>query len=223
MLSIAIDGACRRNGKVNCIASGGIFILRYDQNNSIEASHILTNYEIKSTNQRGELLALLTAIDYIWEVKDSAQIITDSEYIFNTVTKEWHKNWFKKGWITAAGDPVKNKDIWLEILKAQRRCEAEGLEFMLYHIKGHCMPFGKVTAQNLLVEDTTGFKLYEAIKNKVFTTPLKQDIAEVTSTLSIKNNGFELDPYILNHFIIVNTVADAVATQCVEAADALGL
>jgi len=39
--------------------------------------------------------------------------------------------------------------------------------------------------------------------------------------LSVKNNGFVLDTDTLNRFIITNTVADAVATKCVEAADAL--
>ena len=28
---------------------------------------------------------------------------------------EWIKRWIKKGWITAGKQPVKNKDIWLEL------------------------------------------------------------------------------------------------------------
>lgn len=221
MVVIAIDGACRRNGQPNCVSAGGIFIMRYDEDNRLVDTRVLTNYEINSTNQRGELLALLTALDNVWESKEHAQIITDSEYIFNAMTKEWCNNWSKKGWKTAAGDPVKNKDIWLEIINAQNRCEEANLELAYYHIKGHTFSFGKVTAQTLLARDVSGYALYEAINEKLRAIPLKEGIYEQIVELSVKNNGFVLDEPTLRRFILTNTVADAVATKCVEAADAL--
>jgi len=93
MLVISIDGACRRNGKPNCVSAGGVFIMHY--NNTLELTHtaLKSNYELESTNQRGEMLALLTAIDYVYDSKQSAQVITDSEYLFNTMTKNWVGNW----------------------------------------------------------------------------------------------------------------------------------
>ena len=93
MLVISIDGACRRNGKPNCVSAGGVFIMHY--NNALELTHtaLKSNYELESTNQRGEMLALLTAIDYVYDSKQSSQVITDSEYLFNTMTKNWCGNW----------------------------------------------------------------------------------------------------------------------------------
>ena len=207
--------------KPDCVSAGGVFILRYDELGHLVGSHVLTNYEVKSTNQRGELLALLTALDYVWESKESAQIITDSEYIFNSITKEWCSNWAKKGWVTAADEPVKNKDIWLEIRNAQNRCENADLDISMYHIKGHAVPFGKVTAQNLLASDDTGYKLYEAVLEKVSCGPLKEGMREQIMELSLKNNRFELEGPILKRFIVTNTVADAIATKCGRQADAL--
>ena len=221
MLVIAIDGACRRNGKPDCVSAGGVFIMQLDEDLSIQKTQILSNYEVKSTNQRGELLALLTSLDHVYESLQNAQIITDSEYIFNTLTKDWCKNWERKGWITSTGDPVKNKDIWLEIMNAQRRCEAAGCDISFYHIKGHCIPFGKVTAANLLANDTTGYDLYAAVSEKISTTALKDGLYDQIMELSVKNNGFALDARTLDRFVVTNTVADAVATKCVEAADAL--
>ena len=221
MLCMAIDGACRRNGKPNCIAAGGVFVLHLDINMVPVESKCLTNYEVNSTNQRGELLGLLTALDYIYAADQSAQVITDSEYLFNTMTKEWCKNWERKGWITAAGEPVKNKDIWLEIMNAYRRCEAKDLEISFYHIKGHAVSFGKVTAQNVLASDETGFALYQVIAERLSTTSLRDGMFEHVMELSVKNNGFELDGSTLKRFVVTNTVADAIATKCVEAADAL--
>ena len=222
MLVVSIDGACRRNGKPDCVAAGGTFIMRYHDDKLVDTK-VLTNYEINSTNQRGELLALLTALDYIWESKETAHIITDSEYLFNTMTKEWCKNWQRKGWTTASGDPVKNKDILLEILNAQRRCEAEGIELLFYHVKGHAMPFGKVTAQNLLEKDNTGMALYDAVLSKYNTVFINPTILGELDELSTKNNGFALtsNHEILTRFVVTNVVADAIATKCVEAADAL--
>lgn len=221
MLVIAIDGACRRNGKPDCVSAGGVFILQLDENLGVKNTSLMSNYEIKSTNQRGELLALLTSLDYVHGAQQDAQIITDSEYLFNTMTKNWCENWANKGWVTAANEPVKNKDIWLEIINAKRRCEEDGHEVSFYHIKGHTVSFGKVTAQTLINQDTSGRALYDAINSRVSIETLKDGMYDQIAELSVKNNGFKLDDTVLKRFIVTNTVADAVATKCVEAADAL--
>ena len=221
MLVISIDGACRRNGKPNCVSAGGVFIMHY--NNTLELTHtaLKSNYELESTNQRGEMLALLTAIDYVYDSKQSAQVITDSEYLFNTMTKNWVGNWANKGWITSTGEPVKNKDIWLQIKHAHDRCVADGIELIFYHVKGHTIPFGKVTAQRLLAQDSSGAALYEAVKQKYHEVKYTKDVFGKVADLSYKNNGFAPTEDILERFVVTNIVADAVATRCVEAADAL--
>lgn len=221
MLVISIDGACRRNGKPNCVSAGGVFIMHY--NNALELTHtaLKSNYELESTNQRGEMLALLTAIDYVYDSKQSAQVITDSEYLFNTMTKNWCGNWANKGWITSTGAPVKNKDIWLQIKHTHDKCLAEGIELIFYHVKGHTIPFGKVTAQRLIAQDSSGMMLYEAVSTKYDEVKDYRDVAGKVSELSEKNNGFIPTEDILKRFVVTNIVADAVATRCVEAADAL--
>lgn len=221
MLVISIDGACRRNGKPNCVSAGGVFIMHY--NNALELTHtaLKSNYELESTNQRGEMLALLTAIDYVYDSKQSAQVITDSEYLFNTMTKDWVGNWANNGWITSSGSPVKNKDIWLQIKYAHNECIYAGIELMFYHVKGHTIPFGKVTAQRLLAQDSSGMLLYEAVSTKYDEVKDDRDVAGKVSELSEKNNGFIPTEGILKRFVVTNIVADAVATRCIEAVDAL--
>lgn len=221
MLAIAIDGACRRNGREDCVSAGGAFIMQLDENLQIVDTTIVSNYEIGSTNQRGELIALLTAIDYVHDSGKQAQIVTDSEYLFNSVTKGWCESWINKGWLTAIGEPVKNKDIWLEIHHALQRCAQDHCEVNLYHIKGHAISFGKVTAQKLLSTDPTGRTLFDAVCDKIALKGYKEGIVDNVSELSIKNNGFVLDESTLNRFVASNTVADAAATMCVIAADAL--
>lgn len=222
MLVIAIDGACRRNGKPDCVSSGGVFIQHY-KDEQVIATKILTNYEIQSTNQRGELLALLTALDYVWSANQPTQIITDSEYLFNAMTKEWYVGWESRSWLTASYEPVKNRDLWREIVQAYRKCTDANIDIVFYHIKGHCIPFGKVTANNLLSKDPTGSQLYKAVCGKYEVSAhstRKQNLIDANE-LSLKNNGFTLSDEILKHFVVMNTMADAIATKCVEAADAL--
>lgn len=213
MLVIAIDGACRRNGKQNCVSAGGAFIMHY--NNALELTHtsIKVVHEIGSTNQRGEMLALLIALDYVSAAKRSAQLITDSEYLFNTVTKRWYDTWELNDWKTAAGTKVKNKDIWLQIKHAFNKCESEVL---LYHIKGHLMPFGKVTARKLLEKDNSGTMLYEAVKNKYKSA---KNIYERAAALSEKNNGFVPNKEVMERFVVTNVVADAIATAYINCVD----
>lgn len=221
MLTIAIDGACRRNGKPDCVSAGGVYIMHLNEQQEITQATIKSNYELHSTNQRGELLALLTSLDYVYESQQSAQIITDSEYLFNTMTKDWCSNWIRKGWITASGSPVKNKDIWVEVTNAHRRCLEAGYEIMFYHIKGHVISFGEVTSRILLKQDQSGVMLYKSVLEKIHKIGIRQDVLEQVVDLSIKNNGFELPTDILNRFVAANIVADELATHCVDAADAL--
>lgn len=222
MLRISIDGACRRNGKPNCISAGGVFIQQFGENNELLQTDTKSNYEIKSTNQRGELLALLTALDYIWSAKQPTQLITDSEYLFNTMTKDWLGSWSRKGWVTSLNEPVKNKDLLLEIKQAYDKCEAAGTEVAFYHIKGHCIPFGKVTADQKLQKDPSGLQLMRLVETKYDqVVSSKEGVLQAAQELSEKNNGFVLESSILKDFIVINVVADAIATKCVEAADAL--
>lgn len=217
MLIISIDGACRRNGQPSCIASGGVYIQQVDTIGNLMDSTTRAVHEKHSTNQRGEMLALLYALEYIATATQEAQVITDSEYLFNAMTKNWVDSWANKGWITASGEPVKNVDIWREIYRIYKLCK-EDIHF--YHIKGHCIPFGKVTADNLLARDPTGLALFKQVELKYDeVAPTKAKNLEAAQGLSERNNGFRLTDEILKRFVVMNTVADAVATKRVDTAD----
>ncbi len=221
MRVIAIDGACRRNGKPDCTSSGGVFVQVLNGWREYVTSEVLSTHEYASTNQRGELLALLLALDNACMAKDADTfIITDSEYIFNAMTKAWFVRWYNNNWKTAAGESVKNSDIWLEIFMAMRRCEEADVLLHFYHIKGHCIPFGRVTADNLLARDPSGKLLLDEVHKKFSTCKsTKQDVFAAAQELSERNNGFKLPDEIFESFVVANVVADAIATKTVEAAD----
>ena len=221
-LFMAIDGACRRNGKPDCTASGGVFIKGIDDDGTVAGYATKAVHEYGSTNQRGELLALLKALRVVYRRQCEAQIVTDSEYLFNAMTKQWYKSWQSGSWLTRDGNEVKNRDIWVLIAEYANMLERDDIEVTFYHIKGHCIPFGSVTAKNALVDDPTGAKLYKLVCDKYdAVAPTKVDALKYASELSIKNNGFplELNSPVLKEWVAVNVVADAIATKAVDEAD----
>lgn len=223
MLFISIDGACRRNGKPDCTASGGVFVQQFDENHNRVACHALCAYEYNSTNQRGELLALLKAIEFIYAADTEALVVTDSEYIFNAMTKRWYVSWMNNDWRTRSGDPAKNKDIWTAIAHAMQLCEyRRDIDITFYHVKGHCIPFGKVTADTALTRDDTGALLHSMVLDRYDSVaPAKKAVFDAALELSVRNNGFEPAPDSFREWVVANVVADAIATKAVEAADRL--
>ena len=78
----------------------------------------LSGYEAETTNNRMELTAAAAALEAL---KRPCKIVlhTDSEYLKNGITR-WHTGWVRKNWRNAAGDPVKNMDLWRRILDAAK-------------------------------------------------------------------------------------------------------
>lgn len=67
-----------------------------------------------TTNNIMEITAViegLKALKYPCEV----ELYSDSAYVVNTFTQGWIFNWMQKGWKTASGDSVKNKELWQEL------------------------------------------------------------------------------------------------------------
>lgn len=77
--------------------------------------------EPKTTNNRMELMAAIRALE---ELKKPCVVTlwTDSQYLRNGIT-EWMPNWVKRGWKTAAKQPVKNQDLWQRLHAAAQRHE----------------------------------------------------------------------------------------------------
>ena len=200
----------------DCTSAGGVFIQHLSEEGKLIDCTVLSVHEYGSTNQRGELLALLKALDYIYSAKQEAWIITDSEYLFNAMTKAWYERWLHNNWKTASGEDVKNKDIWHEIAQVFAKCD----EVHFFHIKGHVIPFGKVTARTLLTKDSTGYTLLKNVYAQYDKlSPKKEGVISNAQELSEKNNGFMLQPKTFRSFVVANTMADAIATMVVEAAD----
>ncbi len=63
----------------------------------------------ETTNNRMEYTAALEGLRSL-PAGSRACIVTDSRLMMDSMTK-WINGWKRKGWKTAAGDPVKNQDL----------------------------------------------------------------------------------------------------------------
>lgn len=83
----------------------------------------------KTTNNRMELLAVITALEKITKENQEVLITTDSKYIINAIEKKWVFGWEKKQF-----KGKKNPDLWLRFLKVYRKHQVS-----FQWVKGHSL------------------------------------------------------------------------------------
>lgn len=95
----------------------------------------LGGYEKNTTNNRMELMAVISALKYILaDHKDDKVIIhADSSYVLGGVTT-WIHNWEKNGWRTANKKEVLNQDLWKELISLVRAFKGD---LSWQKVKGH--------------------------------------------------------------------------------------
>ncbi|MDG9782280.1 ribonuclease HI [Pseudomonas otitidis] len=95
------DGACKGNP-----GPGGWGVLLVYKG----AEKELWGGEHDTTNNRMELMAAIAGLVALTR-PCRVRLVTDSEYVMRGI-QEWLPNWKKRGWKTAAKQPVKNADLW---------------------------------------------------------------------------------------------------------------
>jgi len=107
LVHMATDGACKGNPGPG---GWGVVIL------SGEKEKLLSGGEKLTTNNRMELTAAIKGLEAL---KRPCHVIlsTDSRYVMDGLTK-WLAGWQRNGWRTAARQPVKNCDLWQELVAA---------------------------------------------------------------------------------------------------------
>lgn len=126
------DGSCINNGN-NDVGGYGVFFGKDNINNN--ATKIVGN----ATNNRMELMAIIKAMQISLNNNyHQIEIRTDSQYATNGIQKymnSWKQRNFKN---------VKNKDLWLDIIKLQ-----DQLDIKWTHVRSHRGLYGNEMADQL--------------------------------------------------------------------------
>ena len=121
LVEIFTDGACRGNPG----PGGWAALLRMG-----EKEREIAGGEPLTTNNRMELLAAIRSLEAL-KRPCRVQLHTDSAYVRDGITR-WVFNWQRNGWRTSDKKPVKNAELWQELLNA---CEPHRIEWRW--VKGH--------------------------------------------------------------------------------------
>ena len=106
-VEIATDGACKGNP-----GPGGWGALLRQGANVRE----LSGAEQLTTNNRMELTAAIQALLAL-KKPCRVEVSIDSKYVLDGITK-WVFAWQRNGWRTADKKPVKNDDLWRQLVEA---------------------------------------------------------------------------------------------------------
>lgn len=146
-VQVYTDGACPNNGQQGARAGLGVW---WGHGHALNLSQRVSGN--KQTNNAGEIQAVIMAITQATSVDDvkKLQINTDSQFVINSVT-QWMKGWKQKGWVTASGQEVKNKDDFQVLDKLIGNASDRGVEIRWKYVKGHSNVEGNVEADRLAV------------------------------------------------------------------------
>ena len=126
MIAIFTDGACSGNpgpggwGSVVATADGRVREL----GGAVGAT----------TNNRMEMTAVLEGLLAVRALSGAAIVHSDSTYVLGGITS-WIAGWKRRGWTTAAGEPVKNEDLWRALDAAVAQRGLGGVEWRW--VRGH--------------------------------------------------------------------------------------
>ena len=121
-VTIYTDGACSGNPG----PGGWGAILQYGA-----ATRELSGSEPSTTNNRMELLGVITALEMLKE-PCSVDLYSDSRYVVDGITKGWAKGWRARGWVKSDKKPALNPDLWEQLLALV------DVHQLTYHwVKGH--------------------------------------------------------------------------------------
>lgn len=128
MLEVWTDGSSGQDG------SGGWAAIVVRDN--VELIR-LNGHASNTTNNRMELTGAIQGIKMgLKYIQPGEQLIvrSDSAYVVNCFVAKWYDKWRKCCWISSTGQPVKNKDLWQELL--DEALPNQQL-IMWTHVKGH--------------------------------------------------------------------------------------
>ena len=124
VVAAACDGACSGNPG----PGGWGALLRFEDGTVQEFG----GADPATTNNRMELTAALALLQHLRQLPRHPRLVirTDSRYLIDGLGR-WMVGWKRKGWRTAAGQPVLNRDLWEQLDQARLA------DVSLEYVKGH--------------------------------------------------------------------------------------
>ena len=112
MIKIFTDGSCLKNP-----GNGGWAAIINIDNQTRKISGSVKD----TTNNKMELMAPIKALQEV-KKRQPIEIYTDSQYLKLGIT-DWIHKWIKNNWQTSKKEPVKNKELWMQLYELTKSYE----------------------------------------------------------------------------------------------------
>ena len=102
-----------------------------------------------TTNNRMELQGIISGLRcclalYLPDIRcarpegthTQIEVYSDSAYVVNCFLQKWYRKWIENGWVGSEG-PIKNLDMWKELLYLVNDMTGDGFEIVWIHVHGH--------------------------------------------------------------------------------------
>lgn len=151
-IELYTDGSSLKNPG----ASGLAYVIRYWESKNgddMPTPNIIEGNQgfRLSTNNRMEIMAAIHGLRKIIDtVKGNSEfqgvsqvnLASDSDYLCKAVNQGWIQKWQQNNWMTSGfqgkkPQPVKNKDLWEQIITLQSELQSLGITLLVNHINGH--------------------------------------------------------------------------------------
>lgn len=124
MIVLYADGAHRGSSD----ASAYSFYLQYQALERLEGFAVWGE-----TNNAMEITAVLEGLRAIRTPKIPVKVYSDSKYVVDCFNQSWYKGWERNGWKNSKKEPVKNANLWRELIQETKR-----FSFLTFAwVKGH--------------------------------------------------------------------------------------
>ena len=87
-----------------------------------------------TTNNKMELTGAIQALTRLRGTSGPVAVYTDSTYVIQGI-EQWVHNWRRRGWKTAAGGDVLNRELWESLLEVTS--ERGGRTIAWHYVRGH--------------------------------------------------------------------------------------
>jgi ribonuclease HI len=145
-MRVFTDGSCTKNGQKGAKAGYAVW---FPENPAWSEKHLVPANE-PQTNNRGELSAIRRAVQILIEkgcLNDNIVVYSDSNYSIDCLTK-WIPGWVSRGWKTADGKDVSNRDLIEETAGLLSRFAS----YRFQHVRAHTGGTDEISRHNDVVD-----------------------------------------------------------------------
>lgn len=159
---------------------GTAFYLEFKDGENILGTTSFSKGYVNTTISRMEMYGIIFALSKIQEKqKYKVLIVSDSEFVVNSINKGWVSNWEKEKFLDRP-----NSDLWIRFLEEYRKFPKENLTFK--HTRGHGKGLLCYQKGNDIVDRLCSYKVQTSFEEDVLCPYRAQVLEEKIKNLEEK-------------------------------------